>query len=494
MKMKRQLIVEYALQHMHENLYFSRDKNNFLKLIDLITKHKSGFARSLLTQNKKLLDWINECLPALQDEKYQISTKCYWILKGLTNFPKCKKCGKPFIGKNVKINFGYRTYCSTLCEINDNKVLQKGLKNRWKKFHRQNVAFTKHEYEKRNYKQLIYQILSHMSHYDQIKWLVENRTDSCVKIISSKKFKNLKSFIISKTRFLDKFHVTISVRIFCILENIVKISDARLRCKTCNKLLVDKPCSLNNGFQDYCSLKCQAKNANIINKKRKTHFKNYGCYNEAIETKIKRRNSNIKKYGTPSWSTRICDYNSLTNEQKENRRKVWNNHIYVMEKKGIKNYGFSRKCDANATAMFSFNTFNYGATQQFKRSTKAENRCFFMLLMLYPHLIRQFKSKYYPFNCDFYDPISGIYIEFNGTWSHGQHFFDPSNENDIKIALKWKNSTHTTYQSAYKTWTQYDVKKRRCAIENNLNYIVFWTEDEVRRYVLDELQKIASKM
>ena len=117
-----------------------------------------------------------------------------------------------------------------------------------------------------------------------------------------------------------------------------------------------------------------------------------------------------------------------------------------------------------------------------------------MLLMLYPHLVRQFKSQRYPFNCDFYDLDSDTYIEFNGTWAHGGHFYDQHDKTDRKTALKWKNSFHSTYRSAYQTWAVMDVKKRKCAEESNLKYIVFWTEKEVREYVLDELNKIANKV
>ena len=155
------------------------------------------------------------------------------------------------------------------------------------------------------------------------------------------------------------------------------------------------------------------------------------------------------------------------------------------------NYGYSHRCDAYVDNIFAFNTFNYDAKQQFKRSSKDENKCFYMLLWLYPHLIRQHKSIAYPFSCDFYDPDSNTYIEFNGSWVHGKHFYDPNNENDIAIAAKWKNNEHTIYQSAYDTWTIRDVKKRKIAQDNNLNYIVFWKVEEVREYVLRQLQKYA---
>lgn len=469
----KQLIINYALQHKHENPYFINNEKNFIKLIELIVRCKSGFARSLATQNKDLLEWINNCLPKLQDECYQISTKCYWILNGLLDFPQCKHCKKSLIGKNVKLNFGYRTYCSTSCEVNDNKVLANNLRKRWKKFHQQNIAFTKHEFEKRDYRLLVFQMLSYMNYHNQIEWLIENRTDSCIKMISSKNFKYLKDFILNETKFLNNYHPSFGERIFCTSKHISSIDNTMLRCKTCNKILIGKPCSLKNGYQEYCSTKCIAQNQDLIKQKQKT---------------------SLKKYGTVAWNVREVNINVLTEEQKANRQLVWDKHAYYMEKTyGIKNYGCSHKHSCTSS-IFSFNIYNSNAKHQLRQTSKTENRCFYMLLMLYPYLIRQFKSNKYPFKCDFYDPVSDTYIEFNGTWAHGYHFFNSKDENDVKTALQWKNSIHTTYQSAYRTWTYYDIKKRKCAEENNLKYIVFWTEKEVRKYVLDELNKIASKM
>ena len=38
---------------------------------------------------RELFNWINSNTPKLQDDFYSISTKCYWILNGLTDFPRC---------------------------------------------------------------------------------------------------------------------------------------------------------------------------------------------------------------------------------------------------------------------------------------------------------------------------------------------------------------------------------------------------------------------
>ena len=221
--------IEYALKHKLKNPYFIENKSNFIKLIELIVRCKSGYARSLSTQNKDLLKWINDSLPLLQNSFYQISTKCYWILNGLKNFPQCKYCGKLLIKENVKLNSRYRIYCSISCEVRDNKILEKNVKRRWEKYHQQNIAFTKYEFERREYRLLTYQILSYMNYNSQLEWIVENRIDACIKMISSKHFKYLKNFIFNQTEFLNIYNPLLCERIFCVINHITSINDKRLK-------------------------------------------------------------------------------------------------------------------------------------------------------------------------------------------------------------------------------------------------------------------------
>ena len=51
---------------------------------------------------------------------------------------------------------------------------------------------------------------------------------------------------------------------------------------------------------------------------------------------------------------------------------------------------------------------------------------------------------------------------------------------DILTLSKWlqkKNDGSSYYSAAIETWTVRDVKKRKIAIKNNLNYVVFWKND-----------------
>lgn len=57
-----------------------------------------------------------------------MSTKIYWILNGLTDFPTCEneKCNKKYNDRNVfSIKRGYPKYCSHKCAVNSIEVKEK---------------------------------------------------------------------------------------------------------------------------------------------------------------------------------------------------------------------------------------------------------------------------------------------------------------------------------------------------------------------------------
>lgn len=87
---------------------------------------------------------------------------------------------------------------------------------------------------------------------------------------------------------------------------------------------------------------------------------------------------------------------------------------------------------------------------------------------------RQFKSNVYPFNCDFYVKSLDLYIELNASWTHGGHWFDSESLDDNLKLNKWLDKNSEYYNDAILTWTKRDLLKRQTALENNLNYLVFW--------------------
>lgn len=90
------------------------------------------------------------------------------------------------------------------------------------------------------------------------------------------------------------------------------------------------------------------------------------------------------------------------------------------------------------------------------------------------------KDERYPFYCDFYIVSQDMFIELNGTWFHGEHFFDKHSKEDVETLRLWEEraeSGRTAYKEAIYRWTVDDLNKRNTAEMNDLNYLVFWDSD-----------------
>lgn len=96
-------------------------------------------------------------------------------------------------------------------------------------------------------------------------------------------------------------------------------------------------------------------------------------------------------------------------------------------------------------------------------------------------VISQYKSDVYPFDCDFYIKSLDLYIELNASWTHGGHWFDETNPFDMEQLNEWKEKSKMKgsryYCNAINVWTKRDLMKLHTAIDNNLNYLVFWKND-----------------
>lgn len=87
------------------------------------------------------------------------------------------------------------------------------------------------------------------------------------------------------------------------------------------------------------------------------------------------------------------------------------------------------------------------------------------------------KDKRYPYHADFYLKEFDLFIEIQGSWTHGGHPYNALNENDQKRLLEMKSKNSSYYSSAIRSWTIRDVEKRECAKYNNLNYLEIFSCD-----------------
>lgn len=111
--------------------------------------------------------------------------------------------------------------------------------------------------------------------------------------------------------------------------------------------------------------------------------------------------------------------------------------------------------------------------------SQPEDKVFEQLIKLFPNTQRQYNCELYPFACDFYIPELDLYIEYNGTWTHGAMPFE-NNESCNRQLQRWQEKAKTSkfYQNAIYTWTDLDVRKRQTAKQNNLNWLEFFSMTE----------------
>ena len=296
-------------------------------------------------------------------------------------------------------------------------------------------------------------------------------------------------------------------------------------CKYCNlNRCVFK--SLFQGYRDYCCNKCAQLAPEIQQKVKDTLFNNYGVTTPLDSEIIKQRSINTcqKKWGVDN------PFQAKENQekQKETCRKIYGcDNVFqnekikekskqtCQEKYGVDYYSQTEECNLKIedTCQKKYGVKRVSSTQEWKdkladlsykkwgvksflqtqefqekaNNTKKKNNSFHTSKIeeeLYSwfieneiHVLRQYRSKLYPFACDFYLVDYDLYIEIQGTWTHGGHPFDENNPEDIKKLNKWKSKNTKFYNSAIKAWTQRDVKKRNIAKENGINYLEIFSID-----------------
>lgn len=115
-------------------------------------------------------------------------------------------------------------------------------------------------------------------------------------------------------------------------------------------------------------------------------------------------------------------------------------------------------------------------------STSSSEDALYGLLVEYANqhdmtVVRQYRDeKRYPFAVDFYIPERDLFIELNGSWSHGGHWYEADREMDQRTVQTWlkKGKRSKYYRVALKTWTKRDVRKREAARKAQLNYVTLW--------------------
>ena len=125
-------------------------------------------------------------------------------------------------------------------------------------------------------------------------------------------------------------------------------------------------------------------------------------------------------------------------------------------------------------------------------TSKFEEEAYKLLVDKFGDVKRQYKSEKYPFSCDFYIPSLDLYIECQGSWTHGDEPFDENNKEHLNRVKLWKekskeinfkNKKKDFYEKAIQVWTIRDVNKRKIAKENGINYLEFFSIDDIVKWI-----------
>lgn len=179
----------------------------------------------------------------------------------------------------------------------------------------------------------------------------------------------------------------------------------------------------------------------------------YGCDNVMRNDVIKRRlaTTNLVKYG--SISPFGC--NSVQSKSMKTRSVIIADAIASYKKTGVIDKGIFKKSTAEYIVFLKL-VEKFGVDD-----------------VMYQYGIHPYDARYH-FACDFYIKSLDLFIELNGYYAHGNHWYDTNNHDDVLRATHWLNSGKTRNIKAYKIWTDDDVKRRETAMQNGIKYLVFW--------------------
>lgn len=283
-------------------------------------------------------------------------------------------------------------------------------------------------------------------------------------------------------------------------------------CEVCQKSTSFR--NLHIGYSRFCCSKCTQNSEDIRNKIqqtcldrydsknvyaseygkqkcRETWLENLGVENpfQSEEVKGKIKQTNLERYNS-EYSFQSKEIKDKIKNTKEERYGNSNyNNIKKARKTNLEKYGVD--CILKREDVVKLKNSEEIKKKQYNtkkknnsfNTSKVEKELEIELRKIFPDLKTQYKSKKYPFHCDYYIPELDLYIEYNGTWTHGFHFFDKDNQEDLDKLEKWKNKNSKYYNSAIKTWTQRDILKLETAIKNHLNYVVWFNQEQTYEWV-----------
>lgn len=235
------------------------------------------------------------------------------------------------------------------------------------------------------------------------------------------------------------------------------------------------------GYSTYCSGSCAMQDNDVKQKLNDTKEERYGNrkYNNSEKQK------ETLSYKDENFWTKRTEKSIETRQSKNGGNYFSQDSLNKIKDTTRKNWG--EDCFARTSKYREIIKNKHDEIQDKQFQTKSKNNSFnkskiendfedFLNNIGIPY-IHQYKSEIYPYVCDFYIPTINLYIEIQGNWTHGLHPFNPNDSDDIDKLNTWKEKNTKYYNQAIYVWTDLDIRKRTCAISNNLNYLEIFSND-----------------
>lgn len=433
------------------------DSDDMKGLVEYIKTHSKCYISTiskLLTNN--ILDKTN---------KYQLSVK-ELIFRIRYNIPLDKEFRCSFCGKKIKFNSkcGYNKHCSTQCSTLDKSVQEKKKQTCMTLYGKEYYSNTE---KHKNFLKINAKIFHDKAKETSInKYGVDNyaKTDACklkVKKANEKKFG------------VDNYAKTQEFKQF-LKQNKEQIQNKR-----------KQTCLRKYGTESYTQTdEYKKKHDQIQAKIKNTSMKRFGTKNFSQTPKFKKY---VKEHSDEILSKRLqtnktrfgADWYMQTQEYKDRAKQT------CLNKYGVDCYVKTKEYKEKAyNTKKKNNSFNI---------SKPEEQVYQLLIIKFSKddIIRQYRSKKYPFACDFYIKSLNLYIEYNGMWTHGWlsdkclGSFNKNNPEHIKVLNYWQEKAKTSkfFKKALVCWTDLDVRKLETFKKNKLNYKIFWNIKEVEDWL-----------
>lgn len=238
--------------------------------------------------------------------------------------------------------------------------------------------------------------------------------------------------------------------------------------------------SIKHGYPMFCNTHCQHESTAYYDMIKKAMLTKHGVKNAFQIPKVKKelaeRKEEIQTKRDATYARHFGNIpgRNLTKSLTTRRERYGNAfNLAAIAKTKLVKYGNANWNNAEK----NFQTKKLNGTMN---SSKPEEASYELLVKRFgkDDIIRQFKSKKYPFACDFYIKSRDIYIECNYGWTHGKHPFDKNNADDIAMLEMWKSKNSKYYYNAADTWARRDVMKKQCAEENCLKHFALYSFDD----------------